>query len=151
MPLVLVVDDIGEELYRTASALRQAHIDVTPTTRWEETIDLARRLNPDAVVLDLNLDGVLERGLALCLELRTARPGRPVILFTVLSREQESKAIFVYRASVYVRKGDPGAYETLVAYVRRLIEQGTGRGALCRLSSGPLHLDRLNRRATPGG
>jgi two-component system, cell cycle response regulator DivK len=57
-PHVLVVEDNVKNLKLVKDVLEFAGLDVSEATSGEEGVDLARRLRPDIVLLDLQLPGI---------------------------------------------------------------------------------------------
>lgn len=67
--LVVVVDDNPATRYATSRVLRSAGFRIDTAGTGREGIEQARRLNPDLIVLDINLPDI--DGFAVCRELRT--------------------------------------------------------------------------------
>jgi len=138
---VLIVDD--HPLTRDAlSALlgRHGFLVVGAASGGEEAIDLARRLQPRLVLLDLSMPGV--SGLDALPRIRAAAPGCEVVVLTASGTEENLLAAIRAGAAGYLLKSEPP--ERIVAFLngvaigeaalsgeiaRRLLEQvRTGGG-----------------------
>ena len=138
---VLIVDD--HPLTRDAlSALlgRHGFLVVGVASGGEEAIDLARRLQPRLVLLDLSMPGV--SGLDALPRIRAAAPGCEVVVLTASGTEENLLAAIRAGAAGYLLKSEPP--ERIVAFLngvaigeaalsgeiaRRLLEQvRTGGG-----------------------
>jgi DNA-binding NarL/FixJ family response regulator len=84
-------------------------------------VEAAQRLEPDVVVVDLNLPGV--DGLEACRQITRANPDAKVIVFSATNDPQVTERSFEVGASAFVFKGagDGG----LVSTVKRLCSTAT--------------------------
>jgi DNA-binding NarL/FixJ family response regulator len=83
-------------------------------------LEAAQRLQPDVIVLDVNLPNV--HSLEACREITRAKPTTKVIMFTAMADPAASKAFFEAGASAFVSKV---AAEDLLSTIKRLcIDRG---------------------------
>ena len=119
---VLIVDD--HPLTRDAlSALlgRHGFLVVGAASGGEEAIDLARRLQPRLVLLDLSMPGV--SGLDALPRIRAAAPGCEVVVLTASGTEENLLAAIRAGAAGYLLKSEPP--ERIVAFLK--VRNGGGR------------------------
>jgi len=101
-PRVLLADDYPEML-KAVSRLLAVDCDIVGSLAdGSELVDTAHRLQPDVVVLDVNLPKV--RSLDACREIIRANPSMKVIMFTALDDPDLSKAYVAAGASAFVSK-----------------------------------------------
>ena len=88
-------------------------------------LDAAQRLQPDVVVVDLNLPSV--NGLEVCRQIAQAHPAMKVIVFTAMNDPDVRQRSLEVGASAFVFKmsGDGD----LLSTVKRLWADGGGRTA----------------------
>jgi DNA-binding NarL/FixJ family response regulator len=101
-PRVLLIDDHPEILAAAARLLQPACIVVGEFTSGRLAIDGAKRIQPDVVVLDLNLPDA--SGFELCAELLEAVPGVRVVITTALTDRKIEDEAFRRGASAFVVK-----------------------------------------------
>lgn len=145
MPVrVLVVDDHPLTREALASLLRTHGFEVAgQASDGAEAIDVAARVQPDLVLLDLSMPGV--DGLAALPLLRAAAPGCEVVVLTASGTEENLLAAIRAGAAGYLLKTEPP--ERIAAFLdgvangeaalsgpiaRRLLDEvrnGNGRGS----------------------
>jgi len=83
-------------------------------------LEAAQRLQPDVIVLDVNLPNV--QSLEACREIRRVNPTTKVIMFTAMADPATSQAFFGAGASAFVSKLTS---EDLLSTIKRLcIDEG---------------------------
>jgi DNA-binding NarL/FixJ family response regulator len=83
-------------------------------------LEAAQRLQPDVIVLDVNLPNV--DSLEACREIRRVNPATKVIMFTAMADQATSQAFLEAGASAFVSKL---ASEDLLSTIQRLcIDEG---------------------------
>jgi signal transduction histidine kinase/DNA-binding response OmpR family regulator len=125
-PLVLLVEDDPATVRLVQVYLRDAGFDLAEATSPTEALELARRLKPVAILLDLDLGG--EDGLTLLEELKRdpETRGIPVVIESVLAEKQRG---FLLGASDYLVK--PIDRRQLLESIARLAQVGeSGTGPL---------------------
>src|SRR5437764_2091390 len=83
MPTLLVIDDEPNVLYSLEKSLRSDTLDVLTASTGKQGLELVRRHQPDAVLLDLRLGET--SGLEVFDRIRQIDPRLPVILITAFS------------------------------------------------------------------
>ena len=78
-------------------------------------LEAAQRLQPDVIVLDVNLPNV--QSLEACREIRRVNPTTKVIMFTALADRATSEAFLAAGASAFISKL---ASEDLLSTIKRL-------------------------------
>jgi len=79
-------------------------------------LEAAQRLQPDVIVVDLNLaDG---DGLEACRQITQGNPAAKVIVFTAMNDPEVRRRAFDVGASAFLYKGDPA----LLSTIRRLCD-----------------------------
>jgi DNA-binding response OmpR family regulator len=144
---ILVIEDEPRILAFLVRGLEAEGFGVDSATEGVTGLERARRLRPDAVILDLLLPGM--DGLTLLRELKSAQPELPVVILSARSDLATKLRGFELGASDYVSK--PFALDELIARVRvqaRHAGWPGGDGNLLR--AGDLVLDLARRQARAG-
>src|SRR5437588_868022 len=123
-PLVLVVDDDHKILRLLRIELTAQGFGVTMAERGEEALQIAQRLRPDLVVLDIIMPGM--DGLAVLQKLRE-HSGVPVILLTAKGTDSDKIMGLELGADDYLPK--PFNPEELTARVRAVLRRAQSRQA----------------------
>jgi len=117
---VLVADDHPEVLKAICRLLAVDFEVVGSVSDGDTVLDVAQRLKPDVIVLDLNLAHV--NGLEACRQIIEDNPQTKVIVFTAMNDPDVRQRSFEVGASAFVSKiasdGD------LLATVKRLVSTG---------------------------
>jgi DNA-binding NarL/FixJ family response regulator len=101
-PRVLLADDYPE-IVKAVSRLLALDCDVVGSVADGSTLlETVQRLEPDVVVLDVNLPGV--QSLEACREITRANPARKVIMFTAVDDPNLSQAFLQAGAAAFVSK-----------------------------------------------
>ena len=154
MAKVLLVDDEPNLRHTLRYSLRQAGYDVAAAATGEEALDLARRENPDVVVLDVMLPGL--DGFEVCRRLRT-ESAVPILMLTARTEEVDRVVGLEVGADDYLTK--PFSVRELVARVKAMLrrremlrqELAAAPAPVESLISDDLVVDVLGHRATLGG
>src|SRR6185295_4340373 len=127
-PLVLLANADEWLTQSLESVLTQGGYRVMTTSKRQQVLELARRHQPDAILLDMGLDQRVSDNLTLCRALRadtTISHATPIILMTAgpALRAQQLDAL---RAGAWELRGDPLDMEELIlrlgAYVQGKLE-----------------------------
>jgi two-component system alkaline phosphatase synthesis response regulator PhoP len=119
---ILVVDDEARIVKLVRDYLERAGFDVIAAPDGEMALRLARRQQPDLIVLDLMLPGV--DGLDVCRRLRR-ESGVPIIMLTARVEEADRIVGLELGADDYVTK--PFSPGELVARVRATLRRANGQ------------------------
>ena len=144
---ILVVDDEARIVKLVRDYLERAGFDVLAAHDGDMALALARREQPDLIVLDLMLPGV--DGLDVCRRLRQ-ESGVPIIMLTARVEEADRIVGLELGADDYVTK--PFSPGELVARVRATLRRANGQmGPSTLLRAGDVELDTASLAATIGG
>jgi len=114
-PRVLVADD-HPDVAKAVCRLLALEFEIVGTVAdGSALLEAVQRLEPDVVVLDLNLPGV--HGLEACRQLTRMNPAMKVVVFSAMSDPEVSEALVAAGASAFVSKL---ASAELPATIRRL-------------------------------
>jgi two-component system, OmpR family, KDP operon response regulator KdpE len=143
---ILVVDDEPQirRVLRTTLSFRGYVI--TEAATGEEAVELARKLKPDLILLDVNLPGI--SGIETCREIRRGTE-TPIIMLTVRNAERDKVVALDAGADDYVTK--PFGIEELLARVRASLRRHTAAEAVPAFQSKDFAVDFESRRVTVAG
>ena len=145
--LILVVDDEARIVKLVRDYLERAGFDVLDALDGETALTLARREQPDLIILDLMLPGV--DGLDVCRRLRR-ESGVPIIMLTARVEEADRIVGLELGADDYVTK--PFSPRELVARVRATLRRASGEvGPPTVLRGGDVELDTASLMASVAG
>jgi len=137
---VLIVEDEPGLAESVRYALKAEGFDVDVAPSGVDGLDMARRLTPDLVLLDLMLPGL--SGLDVCRQIRTSSDV-PIIVLTAKDSEADKVAGLELGADDYMTK--PFSMRELVARVRAHLRRASKSGVLAEsnevLRGGPIELD----------
>ena len=112
-PKVLFIDDENDWRFMATDYLQDAGYDVLTAQDASEAMAHVQTVNPDLIILDLNLAGV--SGVPLLRILKEMHPQIPVIVYTAMEHDQAGiDNLLVEGAARYLRKGTMGAMLTAV-------------------------------------
>ena len=115
-PRVLLADDYAE-LVKAVGRLLSFDCEVVGSVAdGSALLEAARRLQPDVIVLDLNLQNV--HGLEACRQITQANPEMKVIVFTAMTEPGVRQQAFAAGASAFVSK--MANVDELLSTVKRL-------------------------------
>jgi DNA-binding NarL/FixJ family response regulator len=141
---VLLVDDHPITRDALSALLGQSGFSVVGGAGdGEEAIELARRLRPQIVLLDLSMPGL--GGLAALPRLREAAPESEVVVLTASGTEENLLAAIRGGAAGYLLKSEPP--ERIAQFLRGI---GNGEAALSGAVARRL-LEQVRRGGAPGG
>ncbi len=118
---VLIVDDdtfIRRALHNT---LHGMGFDVEEASTGEEALDLVRKVEYDAVLLDINMPGM--GGIYACREIRRSLPRLSILMLTVRDSEADMVAALDAGADDYITK--PFRIRELAARVRAAVRRAS--------------------------
>ena len=113
---VLLADDYPNIVKAVGRLLAQDCEIVGSVADGSALLETAHRLQPDVVVLDVNLPNV--HSLEACREITRANPEMKVIMFTAMDDPNTSQAFFEAGASAFVSKLAP--VDLLSSTIKRL-------------------------------
>jgi DNA-binding response OmpR family regulator len=147
-PRALVVDDELGLVEIVGAYLAREGFQVASAGDGEEAVELARRLEPDVIVLDIGLPGI--DGIEACRQIRSFSDAY-IVMLTARAEEHEKIAALSTGADDYLTK--PFSAGELVARVRAMLRRPRGgapaTSALRRI--GPLELDPAAREVRVDG
>jgi len=145
--LILVVDDEPKIVKLARDYLEKDGFRVIHAGDGKLALAMARREQPDLIVLDLMLPGL--DGWEVCRSLRRETEV-PIIMLTARSEESDQIVGLELGADDYINK--PFSPRTLVARVRALLRRAQGRlKAPSIVRAGSLEIDLVGYRATLDG
>ncbi len=95
-------------------------ICIGEASNGQEVLEKAVQLNPDVVVLDINMPG--QNGLETLRELKIVRPDTPVLMLSMLPEEDYAVTAFNAGASGYLAKD--AAPAELITAIKRVVRRG---------------------------
>jgi two-component system, OmpR family, KDP operon response regulator KdpE len=143
---ILVVDDEPQIRRVLRSTLSFRGYTISEVSSGEEAVELAGKLKPDLILLDVNLPGM--SGIDTCREIRRTTDA-PIIMLTVRSAERDKVVALDAGADDYVTK--PFGIEELLARIRASLRRHPSADALPPFVSKELSVDFESRRVTVGG
>jgi DNA-binding response OmpR family regulator len=145
---ILMVEDEQSITEPLSEALAREGFDTEVTASATAAVELAARIEPDLVLLDVMLpDG---SGYDVCRELR-AGSQVPIIMLTARGEETDRIVGLELGADDYIVK--PFSAREVVARIRAVLRRAGDQGASSDgpIEIGSLHLDRAKRAVTLGG
>lgn len=149
MRQILVVEDEPKILQMVATYLGNEGYKVTTAASGTEGLDLARRLQPDLIVLDVMLPGI--NGLDVCRQLRRESQV-PIIMLTAKAEEVDKLLGLELGADDYITK--PFSLRELAARIRVVLRRaGLNQESLLEevINVGDLKVDFARREVTVAG
>jgi DNA-binding response OmpR family regulator len=138
---VLLVEDERKVASFIARSLRENAYNVDIAETGEKALELAARLDYDAILLDLRLP--VMSGIEVCRELRQADNEAPILMLTARSLVEQRVEGLDAGADDYLTK--PFALSELHARLRALTRRGFHKGGSAKLRCADLELDRQHR------
>ena len=87
---ILIVDDEEEALFHLINILRRANYKVISATGGEQAVELARKMHPDLIILDIVMPDLDGGDVATILSENPSTAGIPIIFLTgILTKEEE--------------------------------------------------------------
>jgi two-component system KDP operon response regulator KdpE len=143
---ILVVDDEPQIRRVLRSTLSFRGYTISEVSTGEEAVELATKLKPDLILLDVNLPGM--SGIDTCREIRRSTDS-PIIMLTVRSAERDKVIALDAGADDYVTK--PFGIEELLARIRASLRRHPTADSLPPFLSKELSVDFELRRVTVNG
>ena len=145
-PSILVIDDEQQIRRVLRSTLSFRGYEISEAATGEEGVELAGRLKPDLILLDVNLPGI--SGIQACKEIRRTSDV-PIIMLTVRNAERDKVVALDAGADDYVTK--PFGIEELLARVRASLRRHAPAEALPAFHAKDFSVDFEARRVMAGG
>jgi two-component system KDP operon response regulator KdpE len=143
---ILVVDDEPQIRRVLRSTLSFRGYTISEVSSGEEAVELAGKLKPDLILLDVNLPGM--SGIDTCREIRRSTDA-PIIMLTVRSAERDKVIALDAGADDYVIK--PFGIEELLARIRASLRRHPSADSLPPFVSKELSIDFELRRVIVSG
>ena len=143
---ILVVDDEPQIRRVLRSTLAFRGYELVEAASGEQALELARKVKPDLILLDVNLPGM--SGIETCRELR-GFTAMPIIMLTVRNAERDKVVALDAGADDYVTK--PFGIEELLARVRASLRRHSSAEVIPAFQSKELSVDFESRRVTACG
>lgn len=143
---ILVVDDEPQIRRVLRSTLSFRGYTISEVSSGEEAVELASKLKPDLILLDVNLPGM--SGIETCREIRRTSDA-PIIMLTVRSAERDKVVALDAGADDYVTK--PFGIEELLARIRASLRRHPSVDALPPFVSKEFTVDFESRRVVVSG
>ncbi len=136
---ILVIEDEQDILTNIKLRLESRGMTVFPATSGEEGLEIARKKNPDAVLLDLMLPGI--GGLDVLRQIRSDRmiSRIPVMIVSALGEESDVVVGLEIGADDYICK--PFSAAVLIARVNALLRRNRQDDEASLLQIGPIRID----------
>ena len=116
-PQILLVEDDAMLLEVMAEALRREGYFFETARSGDEAVEKAYRLNPEVVLLDIDLPG--QSGYLVAAKLKVAKPSPKVLFVTAMPRGQSDRVAAFLRVEGIMHK--PFALPKLLGNVERLL------------------------------
>lgn len=113
---ILVVDDDERHLIATQEVLTNEGYDVFTYSWWLGVTNFARKLQPDLVLLDINMPALSGTGLSSLLLSNTGTKSIPIVFYSSNDEDSLRKAVSEYGARGYICKGNIYELKRRVAY-----------------------------------
>lgn len=143
---ILVIDDEPQIRRVLRSTLSFRGYEISEAATGEEGVELAGKLKPDLILLDVNLPGI--SGIEACKEIRRTSDV-PIIMLTVRNAERDKVVALDAGADDYVTK--PFGIEELLARVRASLRRHAPAEAMPAFHAKDFSVDFETRRVTAGG
>ena len=143
---ILVIDDEPQIRRVLRSTLSFRGYEISEAATGEEGVELAGKLKPDLILLDVNLPGI--SGIEACKEIRRTSDA-PIIMLTVRNAERDKVVALDAGADDYVTK--PFGIEELLARVRASLRRHAPVEAMPVFHAKDFSVDFDARRVTAGG
>jgi len=142
---ILVIDDEPQIRRVLRSTLSFRGYEISEAATGEEGVELAGKLKPDLILLDVNLPGI--SGIEACKEIRRTSDA-PIIMLTVRNAERDKVIALDAGADDYVTK--PFGIEELLARVRASLRRHAPADAMPAFHAKDFSVDFETRRVTAG-
>lgn len=113
---ILVVDDDERHLITTQEVLTNEGYEVFTYTWWLGVTNFVRKLQPDLILLDINMPALSGTGLSSLLLSNTGTKNIPIVFYSSNDEDSLRKAVSEYGARGYISKGNIYELKRRVAY-----------------------------------
>ena len=113
---ILVVDDDERHLISTQEVLTNEGYDVFTYSWWLGVTNFVRKLQPDLILLDINMPALSGTGLSSLLLSNTGTKSIPIVFYSSNDEDSLRKAVSEYGARGYICKGNIYELKRRVAY-----------------------------------
>lgn len=146
---ILVIDDEQNLLQVVGDYLRKNSFEVFTADRGRKALEMFDELEPDFLILDLNLPDI--SGEDICREIRK-RSNIPILMLTAKTSEEDKVKGLYLGADDYLTK--PFSPRELVGRVNAILRRTRNKGSMSEIYSfraGDLVLDNMRRTVTKKG
>jgi len=144
---ILVIEDDSEAAAYLVKGLTESGHRVDLADHGRTGLDIARRENFDAMIIDRMLPGL--DGLSLIQALRAARVATPVLILSALGQVDDRVQGLRAGGDDYLTK--PFAFSELLARIEALLRRRSGPAVVTKLAVGDLEMDLLGRSVRRAG
>ncbi|MCD6119499.1 response regulator transcription factor [bacterium] len=147
MTKILVIEDEPDMRYGLEHNLRFEGYDVYLAEDGAQGLEVARKVSPDLILLDIMLPGM--SGMEVLERLRKSKSGVPIILVTAKSQEMDKIIGLETGADDYVTK--PFSVKELLARISAVLRRFSVEDDIGVYEFGDIKLDFTNLEAKKGG
>lgn len=116
---ILVVDDEKDILDSLSSILKRAHYEVFSTTKGKEAVELAKKIIPDAIILDIMMPDMSGDEVATALSEYPSTAKIPIIFLTAILTKEEELVRGNFGRQFVIAK--PTTVETILEMVKNIL------------------------------
>ncbi len=113
---ILVVDDDERHLIATQEVLTNEGYEVFTYSWWLGVTNFVRRLQPDLILLDINMPALSGTGLSSLLLSNSGTKNIPIVFYSSNDEDSLRKTVSEYGARGYISKGNIYELKRKVAY-----------------------------------
>lgn len=113
---ILVVDDDERHLIVTEEVLTNEGYEVFTYSWWLGVTNFVRKLQPDLILLDINMPALSGTGLSSLLLSNAGTKNIPIVFYSSNDEDSLRKAVSEYGARGYISKGNIYELKRRVAY-----------------------------------
>lgn len=113
---ILVVDDDERHLITTQEVLTNEGYEVFTYSWWLGVTNFVRKLQPDLILLDINMPALSGTGLSSLLLSNAGTKNIPIVFYSSNDEDSLRKAVSEYGARGYISKGNIYELKRRVAY-----------------------------------
>lgn len=113
---ILVIDDDERHLITTQEVLTNEGYEVFTYSWWLGVTNFVRKLQPDLILLDINMPALSGTGLSSLLLSNAGTKNIPIVFYSSNDEDSLRKAVSEYGARGYISKGNIYELKRRVAY-----------------------------------
>lgn len=113
---ILVIDDDERHLITTQEVLTNEGYEVFTYSWWLGVTNFVRKLQPDLILLDINMPALSDTGLSSLLLSNAGTKNIPIVFYSSNDEDSLRKAVSEYGARGYISKGNIYELKRRVAY-----------------------------------